>query len=317
MDPARIGVSLAAAGAAYAASQFPLTPLSGAAVGGVVGGVLKRVYDEYASQEDTQHDDFYYTVPPSKRLRGSNTDTMDTTVKSLTNQRMAYSRSGRVSVKRFKKKKVTWKRRHVQRTPRARGGISSTAVTGYQPSNYRKQATAILASASYAFDITGSTTCLNAMSLGTTQVGDRIGKDIYMKELCIQGVFQNKAASTTNVCRMIVLIDYESRGGTTSITEVLNTNYAIAPYNSANLHRFKVLYDQTVVLVGAAGTDNCMKAVSVRIPLNTTTYYNNGNAGTYADIERGSLWMITIGTAAVGTTSAEAVVSTTLQYISQ
>lgn len=315
MEPVRFGLGLLGGAAAYAASDLHLTPFSAAVLGGAAGGVLKRVYDEYASQEDTQFDDYTYAVPPSKRLRGT-TDTMDVMNQGLTTQPMAYSRKApRVGIKKVYRKKRTYRKKTVSR-PKSRVGFAQVGNPKH-PLNLRKLAHKQTAIAAYNVNTTGTFTLLNGLTLGTTQLSDRIGKDVFLKDLFIQGKMYTGTTTTTFQGRIIVFRDIMPNGSTPALTDVLVEASSSSAYNVTNLNRFMILYDQTASLTGALGTDNSQRAVAIHVPLNFVTYYNSGNAGTIADIEKNSLYMLLIGDIAAGTAAGTLGASLHLTYIAQ
>jgi len=323
MDPSNLPLYLGAAATAYGMANLPLTPLSAAAVGGVAGGVIKRVYDEiHASQESTQNpDDYYYTHPPSKRLRGYSQDNMDVD-KNLIIQNMAYPRSSRLGVKRFKKK-VAWKRRSWKKAgskfPRKKGGFSDIAISQAAPTHMRKLATKTISMTAYQFDTTGTVTLVNGMAQGNTQVGDRIGRDIFMHELCLTGFVQNRTVATINVGRLMVFVDTMPAGATPGITDIMDAATSLSFPNKNWCKRFVILYDDTIPLIGqpgTTGTSSC-RALSLRIPIKMSAYYNSSNAGTIADLEKNAVYVFFSGSTAAGTAAAEAYVAMQLTYIAQ
>jgi len=320
MDPSNLPLYLGAAATAYGMANLPLTPLSAAAVGGVAGGVIKRVYDEiHASQESTQDPDYWYAVPPSKRLRGFNQDNMDV----VTNQNMAYPRSSRMGVKRFKKK-VTWKRRSWKKTtgskyPRRLGGVTDVALSVPGFKHARKMASKSTGFSTLQFDTSGSFLLLNGMALGTTQNGDRIGRDIYMHDLLITGFVQNRSTAIINQCRLLVFLDTMPDGGTPTLADIMESSTSLSLVNKATARRYNILYDECIPLVGqpaTTGTSGC-KSVSISVPIKQSAYFNLGNAGTIADFEKNALFCMTVGHNAAGTAAAEAYLAFQVTYIAQ
>lgn len=320
MDPSNLPLYLGAAATAYGMSQFPLTPLSAAAVGGVAGGIIKRAYDEIHSQEDTQHPDYWYAVPPSKRLRGYSQDNMDVE-QNFTNLKMPYPRSSRVGVKRFKKK-VSWKRRSWNRGskyPRKKGGVSTVALSQPAALHGRKLAVKTISTTTYNFDTTGTVTLLNGLTVGSTQIGDRVGRDVYMLELLVNGFVRNQTTAGTNLARLIIVVDTMCRQANIALSDVLDSNNSFAFINKLTAKRFKILYDENIVLQGVpttTGTDAC-KTVGLRIPLKMSAYFNDNVAGNASDFEQNAIFAITIGSTAAGTAAAEGYLGYQLTYIAQ
>jgi len=193
----------------------------------------------------------------------------------------------------------------------------SNSVPG--PMHTRKMATKSVGFAAYQCDVSGTFTLMNGMATGTTQIGDRIGRDIYMHELLVTGFVQNRTAAVINQARIMVVIDTMPGGATPVLNELLEGYSSLYFANKLTARRFIILYDNVIALVGqpaTTGTD-AVKSVNLRVPLNMAAYYNATNGGTIADIEKNALYVVTCGSNAAGTSAAEAYFSLQLTYIAQ
>lgn len=162
--------------------------------------------------------------------------------------------------------------------------------------------------------------CLNAMLRGTT-VQTRDGDKLNLLTGMVQGVLYNAttAVSGVSVYRLLVILDRESQNQQLTVTNVFGAA-APGPYTLFNInnlpffHRFKVLADSgmirppvpTVNVPGnnstAGGNNNqantyAQDGMPITLKWDCSTYeanYSGGNAGTFADIEKGAIWLMLI-----------------------
>lgn len=138
--------------------------------------------------------------------------------------------------------------------------------------------------------------CLNTCTQGTT-VNTRIANRIRQKRLMIRGHIDNSAGTTPEDCiiRLIVFRAKQSNNAQMNWGLLMqDVNYFHSMRRMEHKRRFKVYFDQTFTM--KASTDASAQSTlpfKINIPLKNTVVYN-GNAGTYADIERNSLWMIAV-----------------------
>lgn len=143
-------------------------------------------------------------------------------------------------------------------------------------------------------------TTANDVAQGTSGV-TRIGRKILMKSLMIKYYFTGTGATSTGL-RCIILYDKQTNGALPAVTDVLTSDTIMAAQNLDNAKRFIILADfypfddqsEGMALAGNNGTGVMYKKY---IKMNLETMYA-GNAGTIADIEMGSLIIMTNGNGA-------------------
>lgn len=122
-----------------------------------------------------------------------------------------------------------------------------------------------------------------------------------MKSLMIKYYFTGTGATSTGL-RCIILYDKQTNGALPAVTDVLTSDTIMAAQNLDNAKRFIILADfypfddqsEGMALAGNNGTGVMYKKY---IKMNLETMYA-GNAGTIADIEMGSLIIMTNGNGA-------------------
>lgn len=152
---------------------------------------------------------------------------------------------------------------------------------------------------SSTFALTNGFGLLNGISLGS-DINNRVGRKILIKKVQLSGYIEVAGlANDGNLCRLKLIYDKQTNKAIPLATDILNADDAISFNNLANRERFLTLWEKSYIL-GVSTTDNSTIAVKESIPVNLETIFNSGNAGTVADIQTGSLYLIyaTIGTAA-------------------
>lgn len=164
--------------------------------------------------------------------------------------------------------------------------------------------------AAYNMDTTGTLTLLNIIPQGTT-VNDRVGKKVKLLSIQMRGyAIANAGSAITNDVAVIFVYDRRPRGALPAITDVLETANATALNQDSNSGRFKILKRIDMFLLGSsAGGANSGSAYAQSVDCYTKLKelpYEAMAAGTgvIADINTGALYMITVGSAAAGTTAA-------------
>lgn len=164
-----------------------------------------------------------------------------------------------------------------------------------------------------AFVTTGTFQLLNGMATGDTD-GTREGQCIYLKSIKIRMAIQSDTSTTdnTNEIRIMLIYDKQPNGAILPLNQVLydSTAGAIALLSSRHpdfMKRFAVLYDKNYSLHTLPNTGATPGADVAGLPIKfltisrafpkgaTETQYNGGNAGTVADITRGSLYLVVLG----------------------
>lgn len=142
----------------------------------------------------------------------------------------------------------------------------------------------------------------------------RVGRKISMNSLAIRGwvyFAQAGAAPTFDFLRMLVVYDRQPNGALPALADILldctsagaTATESTSNVNLNNADRFKILKEQVWATPGAAAAaaysginENTPLEFKIYLKLNgLETHYNNGVAGTIADITTGALYLITVG----------------------
>lgn len=153
-------------------------------------------------------------------------------------------------------------------------------------------------------DNTGVYILLNGLSMGSG-MADRTGRIIYMKSMEIRGFWTGGASMNTyqGICRMILFYDKQSNGAEPAADDVIYPAEVEGLRNLANRSRFKIIKDETWK-VSTSGNPDAQKPFHwyVQLPGQCQkSVYNAGDAGTVADIETGSLYLLLITDTSAGT----------------
>lgn len=152
---------------------------------------------------------------------------------------------------------------------------------------------------------TGSILPLNNMNLGTDS-NQRIGRRINMKSILMRYILDSDF--TQNVYfRTMVVIDMQTNAALPTWLDIFTEQSAVCLNNLNNRDRFRIILDrQEMIEAGISGqavTGGNSNAGGPTIvfnkaykKMNYTTTYNQGNNGTIADIQTGSLLLCTIAT---------------------
>jgi len=197
------------------------------------------------------------------------------------------------------KKVVTTIQRAIPMRP---GGFLQADIRqrGTQPELFSND----IATATYVADTTGAIVLLNGVAQGD-DINNRHGRRIQNKSVHIQGFLAAVDATTVDsLCRLMVVYDKQPNGVALTIADVLTAVTASAFNKLDNRDRFVVLADKKIPL---GGTDNTATqavghspgtiAVNIHRRINLPTTHI-GTGATIASIGTGSIYMLTVGTAA-------------------
>jgi len=165
------------------------------------------------------------------------------------------------------------------------------------------------------FDLTGTLALLNGLDRGDDD-GSRIGRKVTLKSLELRGVA--KATVETGLAqaiRVIVVYDSQTNAAAPGITDILNTADAVSLRNMNGSTRFKVLIDWYGALGDATGDQRQPAFMHEYRKFSLPMQFNNGDAGTVADIVMGSIYMVTVGELAAGATAGAGTIRTRIRYI--
>lgn len=142
--------------------------------------------------------------------------------------------------------------------------------------------------------------CINQMIKGTARL-DRIANTVRAASLEIG--FVAAANKTDSTLRFMVFFDKQCNSAVFPLNSLFadgvpaSTNVVSAKNPDFWPSRFTILYDKlvTVGIQGGANDINQEKRWRVRINLKKTrVQYNDGNAGTIADINKNALWVLVL-----------------------
>lgn len=166
-----------------------------------------------------------------------------------------------------------------------------------------------VASASYAFDTTGSVTLLNTIAQGAG-VTQRVGKKVVLKGMQFRGLMQNASAATANDVAFMIVYDKRPTGALPTVTDILVSVSPQAMNNDANAGRFSILKRHDDILIGnltaaANYTEVAVRSCDYWLDLKSKpTTFKAAGTGAIGDIEEGALYLVTVGGSAAGTSAA-------------
>jgi len=154
--------------------------------------------------------------------------------------------------------------------------------------------------------LTGSTTAyfnlLNAVSQGYTG-NERTGRQVLAEAVELRCWFEFPASVVADdVARVSIVWDKECRGAQFSTSDLYSATsdtyeLVMSPHNFDNVpSRFTILLDETVTVPVRAIVSSAATTTRVRVErtvkLSRKVKYYNTNAGTVADIDSGSIYMV-------------------------
>jgi len=172
---------------------------------------------------------------------------------------------------------------------------------------------------------TGFLQCICIPSLGTDYT-NRIGRKITVKSIFIRGYVRTEVSASlgavnvsSQMVRVIVLLDEQPNGGLPAVTDVLQTSDPAAQLNLNNRDRFRVLKDKTWTfdpyLAGSTASRQ-IYPFKWYLKCNIDTLFNAVNGGTIADITSGSILTLVVGSNGAGVnTDANAYFSTRCRFL--
>lgn len=139
-------------------------------------------------------------------------------------------------------------------------------------------------------DVAGTCTLLNGLSKGDNSY-NREADEILMRSVKFN--FNTISADSTNLMRVMLVIDHEPKGVTLTMGDVLDMSTILyPPYAFRKMDykkRFTVLFDKTARLNTVSDLNEFFKVNQV---LNLKTQYKTGsNAGDITDISRNALYV--------------------------
>lgn len=190
--------------------------------------------------------------------------------------------------------------------------------------------------ATLAFTSAAPKALLNGSVPGNA-IQNRLGRRIRMKSLRIQGMINQYQAGTTPIDDFIhiyVVYDSQPNGATFATADLIQSCDAAGTtgtgtfsfINMSNSKRFKVIRHESMKIetTGAAANQPAQESTDFKkvqsidwwIPLkDLDTQYNTGTAGTIADIQTGSLYLMLFGASAAADSQYALTYNTRLRFV--
>jgi len=129
--------------------------------------------------------------------------------------------------------------------------------------------------------ITWTPLLVNGLTQGTG-ASNRIGRQIFMTHA-------QWKASASQLTRLLLIYDSQSNGAAPAIGDILQdpADPGFSPHNFQGRERFSYLFDSVYDLTPERAVNLTWKYM----PIGLHTSYNDGNAGTVADITSGALYL--------------------------
>lgn len=174
-------------------------------------------------------------------------------------------------------------------------------------------------------DWTGTVALVNGCARGD-DINERIGRQITMRSIQATILIRSTgAAGTPHVGRVLLVYDRQCNAAALTAANVLATvgsaQAVVTMRNLENRNRFSILMDRRVSFsanMGGAGVgmDNT-RMVQFYRKLNHPVAYNNGDAGSIADITSGSLYLVMVTDTNVAADEPEFSYQTRVRYTDQ
>lgn len=165
-------------------------------------------------------------------------------------------------------------------------------------------------------DTTGALGLINGCIQGADR-GNRIGREIFIRSIQITGLSSvTSATGLDQTHRVLVVYDSQPNGVALTVAQVLDVtgvNPTLALKNRDGLRRFTIIMDKLMRLNSNAepgGSRSWRMYKRLSLPVR----FNSGNAGTVADIDTGSLYLISLGSLAAGATAGALVATTRVLF---
>ncbi len=148
---------------------------------------------------------------------------------------------------------------------------------------------------------------------GTSTTRD--GSKINLKRCFIRGYFKNDNATPEDTIIRVMIFRARFQNNINQLADMVNIGTNILDARRfEHKKRYKVYFDETFTMRNAA-EDNAQSYLpyKVNIPLNSVVQYN-GNAGTFADLERNAMWIMVTSTTVVEANCPTMIIKTRLTY---
>lgn len=162
-------------------------------------------------------------------------------------------------------------------------------------------------------------TLLNGLVPGNS-ASQRVGNKVTIRSLEMRVRVQTiPATGVEQFCRWFIVLDRQANGAApAAITDILTANSVTALRNLENRKRFKIIVDKAFPMgatsVSTGTVTSRMYKVYIKFRRPILVEFNNGVAGTIADIVSNSLHLCTLGNVAAGNTDCNLMTNVRLRY---
>jgi len=143
---------------------------------------------------------------------------------------------------------------------------------------------------STAVSTTASFVLLNGLAQGNAQ-GQRIGDSVNAINLEFNFLGSINASAVTSAFRLVLFFDRKPQGAIPTIATLFSANNTYSLYNPTYAKRYNIILDR---LISFNSNGEQSVAMSGFLPLMQHTEFGLGDAGTIADIEENSLFLMLI-----------------------
>lgn len=209
---------------------------------------------------------------------------------------------GSKSLASYRPRRVVRRRRNV--------GVRYGGYINPQREEFKTKDTSI----SQVQDTTGALTLVNGVARGD-DIGDRTGRKVIIKS--IEAHFISGVTSATGVDqyqRLILFVDHQPNGAAPAATDLLVSNSYQSLKNLDNRARFTILYDRVYALNAAGESGSKIVLPTYYKRVNIPVIFNSGDAGTIADIQTNSIYLLSVGSEAAGNTAGSTVGRVRIRY---
>lgn len=172
------------------------------------------------------------------------------------------------------------------------GGLSfePTAIATPEKQNVDVSGQMVTTAGSAAFVAPAAAQLLNGLTQGNAPAANRKGRKVLMKSLDVKWNYILNGASGGADGRIVIFYDKQSNAAAPAVLDVMTTDNFLSSVNLSNNDRFVILANEYTTPINTGGNPT----ISGRIfrKLNNAIAFNNGNAGTIADITTGSIYII-------------------------
>jgi len=116
----------------------------------------------------------------------------------------------------------------------------------------------------------------------------------------------------TSPLRVLVVYDKQPNGAAPAATDILAADTIQSVNNLSNSRRFVTLCDEIIPCIGTQGPGSDHRVIYKK--LNQAVEFNAGSAGTVADIQTGSVYMLTYQNANILVAAPTGAVVTRLRF---